>query len=804
MDDINKIQFGILSQEEILKMSVVEVTTNKFSSQGSVYDSRFGATHDVCCVCGLKNIDCTGHFGHINLNIDVVHPLFYKNVLITLKLVCIQCSRLLVTKDQINLWGFMGVTRDVRMALLLAKIQKIKYCKHCDVYQPKYTYSSSDFTYTATLQRKKIVKSISLSTNEIKNILSGISDEDVSLMGLDPFECHPKNFIIRSLPVLPTQARPYAHNENTICDDDLTIQYNEIFKINQMLMDKNLSEVKLKKYTILLNFRVKALMDNSNGAARHTNRRQIKGIKERLTGKNGLIRNNCSGKRVNYSGRTVIGPDVSLKIDEIALPPHICRILSYPERVSVHNKKYLEQLLLLKKVNTVQRTSGAIIHTKFCKKPIVLEYGDIVQRHLQDGDYVLINRQPTLHLGSMLAQKVKIITGKTIRMNLALTSTFNADFDGDEMNIHTASSELSRAELEILSRSVDNIIGSQSGRPILNIVQDCVLGMWLLSRRATVSDDCISFIIARIGIEPPDYEIRTGKDVVSLLFPKDFNYNQKSVVIRSGKLLEGALTKSVLASLVQHLVREYSKNIACDFINNAQYMANEYLLHYSFSIGIEDCLGGGGDAVNSTIQKCFMEASEVSKSVSQNYIKEARIGQSLSKARDVGMRIANSEMNKTNNFLSTVQSGSKGDMFNISQIMGLLGQQNFGGQRIPKHLNKGKRSLHSFPLSDDGEDFISRGFITNSFIKGLSAHEFWFHMMSGRESVTDTVMKTSQSGYIQRKMVKIMEDVKVQYDNTVRDSDNSIIQFVYGNDGICRTKQLTSVERIVERLNNTR
>ena len=219
--------------------------------------------------------------------------------------------------------------------------------------------------------------------------------------------------------------------------------------------------------------------------------------------------------------------------------------------------------------------------------------------------------------------------------------------------------------------------------------------------------------------------------------------------------------------------------------------------------------------IQDAIEKCFMEAKGIEETTHHEGIKEIRVNASLSKARDIGLRLAKNALKSDNNFLSTVNAGSKGDFFNIAQITGLLGQQNLSGQRVPKHLNKGKRTLPHYPIPGKGKEitkemeYESRGFIRHSFIHGLNPQEFYFHAMSGREGITDTAMGTSKSGYIQRRIVKLLEDTAVKYDGTVRNTEGNIYQFVYGDDGFDAAEtifkqgvgQSCDVARMIDRLN---
>jgi DNA-directed RNA polymerase II subunit RPB1 len=414
------------------------------------------------------------------------------------------------------------------------------------------------------------------------------------------------------------------------------------------------------------------------------------------------------------------------------------------------------------------------------------------------------------------------------------------------MNIHVPQQYDARAELDILSSTKSNIMSSQSSKSNISIVQDSLLGAYLMCKREDIIPKHIfnnilmkgdgwdmNFIDNKIKhikevleeLGKDESILYTGKGLISFMLPDDFFYVKKTnantkepfVRIFKGVLYEGAFNKSILGSshnsIIQTLHKEYNQDICMNFVNNIQFITNEWLCHYSFSVGIGDCIAKKEteNTINETIVKCFIEAKQIEEATQHPKIKEARINGALSKAKDIGMKIAKDSLHENNGFVSSVTSGAKGDFFNIAQISGLVGQQNISGNRITPVLNRGRRTLphYAFENLSMEDEFESRGFIKNSFLKGLTPQEFWFHAMSGREGVSDTALKTAQSGYIQRKMVKVMEDVQVRYDGTVRNSSGSIIQWVYGDDGMDRANtivlndksEVLDIARVADKLN---
>ena len=883
---IKSIKFGILSEKDIIKTSVCSLDNRKLTGQGSVYDQLLGTIENntPCTYCGLIK-KCPGHFGYIKLVYPIIHPLCIKQIILFLRCFCYKCSGILITSEMCDFLGFSKFEGYKRFKIISNHMKTIDTCIHCNVKQPKYKYSKND--NMLFLERNKL--KVQLQDLEIKKIFENIPDKHIELLGINPKLSHPKNMIITVLPVIPTICRPYIRpdmNNQNICDDDLSTSYNEIIKANLKLQDNTLAEAKKNKYIKTIQFRIKCLFDNSHEKSKHTNGRPTKCIKKRLSSKDGLIRNNCMGKRVDKSARTVIGPDPSLTIGQIAIPAHIAKILTYPERVNKYNIIKLTNIVNSNKANFIRRNENKInlkyallkkgtnllygdkIHRneiilhvdqvnkykiqendkierngKFLNeimldqnKNFTLQIGDIVERQLQEDDYMLINRQPTLHKPSILGVQVKIDEKKTIRMNLAITKPLNADFDGDENNLHAPCDPESVVEIKQLVASKHNIISVQNSKPIICIVQDSLLAAFLMTcynKKLTKTEffEIAMAINYKINIHKKISHIRkilkqhgkpacafNGRGLLSLILPNDLIYSQKTCnsifKIHAGVIIDGAITKAVLGSthnsLIKIFYKEYNPDLAARFINNIQFIANAWLLYHGFSISIKDCIPSKEAEIKSIIAKCVLEAKRIEETTSNKFTREIKVNASLSKARDHGMKIAKDDLDNTNNFVQTVVSGSKGDFFNIAQIIGVIGQQNKAGQRIKPLLNNNKRTLVHYPFKINNKkiEYESQGFICSSFAKGLNPREFWFHAESGRVGIIDTAMGTATSGYIQRKLVKISEDITVKEDTTVRNLKNNIIQFQYGDNNldptfttkISKTMQFCNIKRLVDKL----
>jgi len=448
----------------------------------------------------------------------------------------------------------------------------------------------------------------------------------------------------------------------------------------------------------------------------------------------------------------------------------------------------------------------------------------------------------------MLGMEVVVLPGKTIRMNLAICKSFNSDFDGDEMNIHAPQSYETAIELKLLAGAQHHIISPQESKPNYAIVQDSLLGAYLMTKGFVKiekheffnislkgqlpdgsplwSQEKVSDILKVMEKKEKPIEYLTGHGLISLILPRTFIYektnnansDEPTVKIYRGVLYEGTLDKAILGSshncIHQVLNKEYGALTASNFIDNIQFITNAWITNNGFSIGLEDCMVQDNH-LNHTIKdfltKSYTKASGIEKTTHNEGIKEVRIAGALNQAKDAGLKLANESMSPDNNFLATIGSGSKGDPFNISQISASLGQQNIEGNRPKCTLNHGLRTLPHYPFSGmtKEQEYKSRGFIEHSFCHGLSPQEAFFHAMSGREGIICTSMKTADSGYIQRKIVKLLEDLQVRYDGTVCDTKGNLYQFVYSEFGwdpiqtvkVNNKQEMCDVNRLVEQLN---
>eukprot|EP00850_Spirogloea_muscicola_P018640 SM000173S03009 [mRNA] locus=s173:142606:150701:- [translate_table: standard] len=886
---VQAVQFSILSPDEIRQMSVCKVESSDTFDRGKaklggLSDPRLGTIDRQvkCETCGGSMAECPGHFGHLELAKPMFHIGYLKKVLAILRCVCFNCSRLLADEDDHN----FKLAKRVRQPK--QRLRKMMDCcknktvceggddidedqavadgadaggggetkgkRHggCGAQQPKYTVDGMKIVAEFKISGKRseeqeqympepAERKQQLGADKVLNILKRISDADSELLGLNPRFARPDWLILQVLPIPPPPVRPSVMMDSSArSEDDLTHQLAMIVRHNDNLRRQEQNGAPthvINEFVQLLQFHIATYFDNDlPGQPRATQRsgRPIKSICQRLKAKEGRIRGNLMGKRVDFSARTVITPDPTINIDELGVPWSIALNLTYPETVTPYNIERLKELVEngphpppgKTGARYIIREDGQRLDLRFLKKTSDrhLEIGYKVERHLVEGDLVLFNRQPSLHKMSIMGHRVRIMPWSTFRLNLSVTTPYNADFDGDEMNMHVCQTFETRAEVTELMAVPKCVVSPQSNRPVIGIVQDSLLG----SRKITKRDTFIEKdVFMNILMWWEDFEgkvptpailkprpLWTGKQVFSLIIPRPINLirtcawhpdkepghaspGDTLVRIERGELVTGIICKRTVGtsggSLIHVIWEEVGPDAARKFLGHVQWLVNYWLLQEGFSIGIGDTIADAGtmETINETIARAKGEVKELIKKAQDRELEaqpgrtmmesfENRVNQVLNKARDDAGASAQKSLSESNNVKAMVTAGSKGSFINISQMIACVGQQNVEGKRIPYGFVD--RTLPHFTKDDYGPE--SRGFVENSYLRGLTPQEFFFHAMGGREGLIDTAVKTSETGYIQRRLVKAMEDVMVRYDGTVRNSLGDVIQFLYGEDGM--------------------
>jgi len=861
IEPIVGIQFGIFSPDEIERRSVVEITNagtydGNEPRIGGLFDPRMGVLDNgkTCRSCGQTNHHCPGHFGHFRLARPVYYIQFFPLVLNVLSCVCVRCSKLLVDKAlHPNLIKRRGEARWRQMLNLTSNIGRCGQETEdgCGARQPdRYVrdgiariVAEWDNIEGAGAPEKsdKVRKERQvLEVEYVLRLFRRITDEDVDFMGLSRYWCRPDWMICTVMAIPPPQVRPSViQDNNQRSEDDLTHKLFEIVNTNNTLQDKinnNAAKNIVDEYTNVLQYHIATLVDNQiPGVAPSAQRsgRPLKSIQQRLGSKEGRIRYNIQGKRVEFSARSVITPDPNISVAEIGVPMKIAMNLTVPERVTTYNRDQMYKLIQngadkYPGAKTLVRADGRMISLKHVNsKEIVLYYGDVINRHLADGDTILFNRQPTLHRMSMMGHRVKVLPYNTFRLNVSVTSPYNADFDGDEMNAHIPQSLEASTELSEIAAVPHQIVTPRHAKPVIGVVQDSLVGSWRMTR-PKVSFNRREFMNMQMwnkrfeGIMPPPASVIgtnkrfSGQQILSQLLPpinlemgnsfmKDAKTSDEKrdnfVVIKEGKITQGIMDKDIFSKpskgIVHTIFKDYGSTQTVNFIDAMQNTVEQFLVYNGFSVGISDLVADEDTrkemdkvikARKAEIENILLQLhldlfdNNTGKTNQQEF--EDKVYTELNKATEFAGKIGLSSLADENRLIAMVRAGSKGSTINIAQMMACVGQQAPEGRRIPYGFSD--RTLPHYKKYDDGAE--ARGFVESSFIQGLTPQEFFFHAMSGREGLIDTAVKTADTGYIQRQLVKAMEDLVIQFDGSVRDARSNILQFHYGEDGVNSTK----------------
>ena len=837
------IQFSILSPEEIRKSSVAEITTrdtyiNNKPVIGGLFDPRMGISDPglICPTDGLNYMETPGYFGHIELARPIFYIQYLNTIIKILRCICIKCSKLLIDKEKY--FEILDTDNRKRWQQIFSLANKIKRCGECTqdgcgCKQPKKIYKeglASVFAEWDDLETNEEGKTqnvtMKLTPEIVLKLFRRISDDDIKFMGFSPTWSRPDWMVCQVLAIPPPAVRPSVkHDAQQRSEDDISHIIVNIIKANKTLQQKiqqNSSSKVIDDWSTVLQYYCATMVDNKiPGVAAVAQRsgRALKSIKERLVGKQGRVRGNLMGKRVDYSARSVITPDANVDISELGVPLKVAKNITFPDTVNKRNIKFLTKLVIngpdiFPGAKILQRKEGTTISLRYVdRNSLILHIGDVVHRHLMDGDPILFNRQPTLHRMSMMCHFVKVMKrGETFRMNVADTKPYNADFDGDEMNLHGPQDYESQAELRYLASVERQIISPANNSAIVGIFQDSLLGSFRFTR-PDISFDIRTAMNLLMSNNNVNLNELKGKgnisnfELLSQILPplsakfkngqspaKDGTTNHE-IFIKNGKYIGGQLDKKALGStsvgLLQSIFNDFGFRESGKFINNLQNLITDYMKISAYSVGISDLIA------NEETNRQITEAISNKKSDVQELINETHIGvfenntgksneiefetmvnSLLNEATKTAGNIGLQNLSKDNRFVIMVNSGSKGKSLNIAQMISCLGQQNVDGKRIPYGFDN--RTLPHYTKFDDSPG--ARGFVESSFIQGLTPQELFFHAMGGRTGLIDTAVKTSQTGYIQRRLVKSTEDLKLTYDMTVRNNKNKIIQFSYGND----------------------
>ncbi len=812
--EIYKIQFIVPSDDLIKKLATVEVRLadtyddKGYPIEGGLMDTRMGVVDPgiKCRTCGGNHKTCPGHFGYIKLNAPVIHPMFVKHLEYVLNNTCEKCHRSLNNQELLR--GNYKI-RD-----------KVK-CPHCGA-QQSIIKLERPYNFIIKFDQSE-TKEDELLIKKIERWLEKIPEEDMKELSkaFSPYSIttkqyifSPKNFLINYLLVPPPRIRPSITLESgEKSEDDLTHALAEIIRVNEKLeINKRAGAPTLihEDHWRLLQYHVSTYFDNELPGIpqlKHRSGRPLRTLAQRLKGKEGRFRYNLNGKRVNYSARTVISPDIKINFNEVGVPIKIAEFQTVPIAVTSNNLEYCKNLVLSEnypRALYVIRPDGAKIKVLPNNRINLAENlgnGWVIERQLVDGDVVLFNRQPSLHRVSMMAHYVKVLPGKTFRINPLITPPYNADFDGDEMNLHVLQLEEARVEAIELMDGKKHVLSIRNGRALIKHSEDGVTGLYYLSKEDTKIDKNNALrILANSGVDINMLEPKNeylGRELLELLLPKDFELEADTKLgvklkIVKGKIIEGVIDGKSLDELIKRLVILYGDDVAYNFINKSFKIGIEYLTLQGITVSyknyyvdpkyrkkIEAELKKMDEDIQKLIEMYKQKTLERLPGMSLKQTLEAKIMQRTTEARNNIGKLLEQYFGIENSSILMAKIGSRGSLLNVIQMSGTVGQQVVRNKRPWRGYNR-----RLLPFYETGKlTGRERGYVYRCFTLGLEVDEFFAHSIAGRESIVNTAIRTSRSGYMQRRLINALADYYVNDNLAVEDGYGKIIQFIYGGDG---------------------
>uniref|UniRef100_A0A0E0H2I5 DNA-directed RNA polymerase subunit n=1 Tax=Oryza nivara TaxID=4536 RepID=A0A0E0H2I5_ORYNI len=797
---IKSIRFSMFSGNEVRQSAEVQVWNSRIYNHemkpvpNGLLDTRMGAANKLgeCSTCHGSFAECPGHFGYLKLALPVFNVGFFNCILDVLKCICKSCSRvLLMEKDRLE---FLKKMRNPKADPLHKSVAKKGRAGLIILHDCSKTLDGSTEELRDALSHKKEKLSISavrmLDPAIVLSLFKRMTDEDCELLNLGD---RPEKLIVTEIAVPPVPIRPsvFVAGGRMSNEDSITVILKSIANTNSILKE-NL---------------------------------QTGGQFMKIAG------NTFNFKLLNIS--TVTHP---------LFPSHNIEALFSDSKgrqadfVCIRNGPHKHP-----GANFIIQPDGTKLHLKYCDRRIAardLKYGCVVERHLEDGDIVLFNRQPSLHRMSIMSHRARIMPWRTLRFNESVCNPYNADFDGDEMNLHVPQTEEARTEALMLMGVQNNLCTPKNGEILVASTQDFLTSSFLVTRKDNFYDrSSFSLLCSYLGdamenIDLPTpalikpIELWTGKQLFSVLVrpnactkvflnltvkekiyktpkgstlePEAMCPNDGFVYFRNSELLSGQVGKATLGNgnkdgMFSTLVRDYNSHAAASCMNRLAKFSARFIGNHGFSIGVDDVqpgehlnqekkmkIDGGYKDCHDLIASYSKGALRLQPGCNAAQTLEQSITRVLNEIREEAGKVCMNTLHWRNSPLIMSQCGSKGSPINISQMVACVGQQSVGGRRAPNGFID--RTLPHFPINSKTP--AAKGFVANSFYTGLTATEFFFHTMGGREGLVDTAVKTAETGYMSRRLMKGLEDLSVFYDQTVRNASGGIVQFLYGDDGM--------------------
>jgi DNA-directed RNA polymerase II subunit RPB1 len=715
MSKIESIKFEVIDPIVIKKTAGCEVTSSGMYQvenpdvpvRGGLFDLKMGTvdSKQLCATCKGTPASCPGHHGYIELDYPCYNPTFLEgNTLVyVLKSVCHGCSKLFPSQTE-------SKSKGINYLPMYAKGIKQSICKNCGGQRAsniKYTDAEMHVRYTDMSVKV-------LDTETVLELLKKVTQQDCDTLGV----YHPQRMIWTVLPVIPPVTRTHAvFGGISKSANELTTRYQQIIDQNNIVKEFKIAQPQNVAYQAkLLQRLVSSLTKTETRLVPGPQVAAVKSMSDLIMKKDGIIRNNLMGKRVNYSGRTVIGLDTTLALDQVGVPKFVASVLTTPEKVTLNNIQHLQTLVNLGPnrypgATFVELPDGSKINLKQSSSVVFLQVGHIVHRYLMDDDPVFLNRQPSLHKYSMMGHRAKVLEGNTFRVNLSANKPYNADYDGDEVNLHLPQDQLSKVELQQIANIGNLVISTGVGAPIMSIVLDALLGSFLMTLPDTVvsREDFMNMIIDfdQALLHDHSLQLRHGRDLIMYSLPQEMYYTGNSkvpqpleskVVIQDSRLLQGVLSGNILGTskgeLIHNIAVAKGSRAAADFITGLQRIANAFMVRRGFSLGIRDALLGDSELqqIDKLVEEVTVKVDSILDKARQGIIKmcpgmtpRESLEQDIRDTAEIAVKYANSAitaLGMENNYVIQVLSGVKGKIDNLKNIMAIVGQLTIDGNRI--------------------------------------------------------------------------------------------------------------------------
>jgi DNA-directed RNA polymerase beta' subunit len=853
------IGMSIVTREDLegTNIAVCEITrdiipkVDSTDTHGTLMDPLLGATDKrPCSSCTLTMDKCPNHYGKILFKRYVCNklqpnpiydPLHIKDTRYLLQSICRECGHLILGEDALRQGVFRGSFTERLKLISIASIEKD--CHVCGNENPTYKESKGDRNMIV-MQRGEKSPQHPVYPLDAYNILSSTSPEDDKLLGFKG-KNRPRDYILFGILVTSFNIRPVRYRDGIPVQNDFTEHYARILKASNAIRNytpkPTYTPDKIEaEYFTLSKTLTNAIYDMMVGVSASNSQSKQETYSSVINKKDGAFRRDLIGKNVDACARTPIGPGPYLEVDEIGVPKKIRSELTVRVRVFDKNIKKLTELLRKGQIVRIIRPGATYAINEVNRSFEELLPGDQVDRWLQDGDYLIANRNPSLHKPSIRALKVRLKNGINIDLPDELLTGYNADFDGDEANLHMPQFIEAMAEIETLATPDKAVLSDAKGGVIVASIQDTLLGIYLMTAPGiNMSKDMwmdgYSQLLERAydlqtlikNAHAHNYNLYTGRGLFSALLPPDLSFNIKLdpaqewaeprtnetltvtesyLTIRDGLLMSGAITSKnigVGGNLGGFIHQSYGGKRYIQFLTDLRTIANWFLQIRGFTVNVEDMTSifSSNAEKNTTelrkiLDHAYQQAAKFKDPKESAFEERKRIENwllALNNAKTQAMTVLNMDY-RTSNVKPLVESGTKGNASTYVQIHGMLGPQTVNGEPLPYGIGSGSnaRVTPFFPPGVD--DPRAYGFCESNLGTGLSVVDYLNHMTNAVADVARGKTGVGASGYIQTRLVKSLEDAVAAFDGTLRMSARNLIQYTTYEIGINPSWFMKSVD----------